>query len=172
MVSAEISDSPETLSPRPSRSKPPRRGLRFSDSLEAPRRGPLAEASEDIPILRLARGRLGTIPATTALTELLCLDITSNQSTQPLRQTHDDTVQRSGRLDVSRVNTLPSAMGRSRGYRPLCCLTPAPRTTRRGESGLGSCNLGISGPTAPSRPRPLDRASDSLIVLRLARDPR
>jgi len=105
------------------------------------------------------------------LTELLWLDITSNQSTQPLRQTHDDTVQRSGRLDVSRVNTLPSVMGRSRGYQTLCCLTPAPRITRCGESGLGPRNLGISAPTAPSRPRPLDKASDSLIPLRLARDP-
>ena len=36
---------------------------------------------------------------------------------------------------------------------------------------MGSCSLGISGPTAPSRPSPLDRASDSLIFLRLARDP-
>ena len=62
-------------------------------------------------------------------------------------------------------------MGQSRGYRPLCCPTPTTRTTRRGESGLGPCNLGISGPTAPSRPRPLGKASDPLIPLRLARDP-
>ena len=105
------------------------------------------------------------------MTKLLWLNITSNQSTQLLRQPHDGTVQRSGRLYVSRVNTLPSATGRSRGYRPLCCLTPAPRITRRGESGLGPYNLGISVPTAPSHPRPLGKASDSLIPLRLARDP-
>ena len=35
----------------------------------------------------------------------------------------------------------------------------------------GSCSLGISEPTTPSRPSPLDRASNSLILLRLARDP-
>ena len=105
------------------------------------------------------------------MTRLLWLDITSHQGARPLRQPHDGTVQQSGRLGVSCVNTLPSATGRSRGYRPLCCRTPAPRITRRGESWLGPCNLGISAPTAPSCPRPLDKASDSLIPLCLTRDP-
>ena len=127
VVSAEIPDSPEAPSPRP-----PRRGLRGSNESpihpRPPRRGPLAEASEEVPILRFARGRLSTSPATAALTKLLWLNITSNQSAQLLRQPHDGTVQRSGRLYISCVNTLPSATGRSRGYRPLCCLTPAPRT--------------------------------------------
>ena len=125
VVSAEISDSPEAPSPRPQKK------CRISDSPEAP--------SPRSPILRFARDRLATSPATTALTRLLWLDITSNQGAQPLRQPHDGTVRRSGRPDVSHVSTLPSATGRSRGYRPLCCLTPAPRTTRREESGLGPC---------------------------------
>ena len=81
----KISDSPEASSPRPLRPRPPRRGLRrstnspihprpprrglqFSDSPEAPSpltslRPPLSsQASAGPPILRLARGRLGSTP--------------------------------------------------------------------------------------------------------------
>ena len=105
-----FSDSPETASLRPPRPGP-RKKCRFSDSREA-----------------------GSAPAPWPPLQPNCSDRTSHPSAQPLRQTHDGTVQRSDRLHASRVNLLPSATAQSRGYRPLCCLTPAPRTSQRGES--------------------------------------
>ena len=134
--------SPEAPSPRPQKK------YRFSDSPEA--------SSPRSAILRLARDRLATSPATTALTRLLWLDITSHQGARPLRQPHDGTVQRSGRPDVRHVSTLPSTTGLCRGYRLLCCLN----SCTKDEHDVGSQNR------VPVTSGPANRP------LRLARDPR
>ena len=141
-VSAKISDSPEAPSPRPQKK------YRFSDSPEA--------SSPRSALLRLARDRLATSPATTALTRLLWLDITSHQGARPLRQPHDGTVQRNGRPDVSHVSALPSTTGLCRGYRLLCCLN----SCTKDEHDVGSQNW------VPVTSGPADRP------LCFARDPR
>ena len=100
-------EAPSSRPPRPG----PRKKCRFSDSREA-----------------------GSAPAPWPPLQPNYSDRTSHPSAQPLRQMHDCTVQRSDRLHASRINLLPSAMAQSRGYQPLCCLTPAPKTSQRGES--------------------------------------
>ena len=102
-----LAEAPSSRPPHPG----PRKKCRFSDSREA-----------------------GSAPAPWPPLQPNCSDQTSHPSTQPLRQTHDGTVRRSDRLHAGRINPLPSETAQSRGYRPLCCLTPAPRTSQRGES--------------------------------------
>ena len=93
-------------------------------------RGPARKASDELSILRLAQGQLGKQPHRFRLDQLLGQDVTSDQRVQPLPryQPNDGSTQRSGRRDVSHIEAMPSEIGQSWGYRPLC-LTLCPRLT-------------------------------------------
>jgi len=123
-------------------------------------RGPTRKSSNEMPILRLARGWLGNNPVTSASTDLPDRASRPINVTNHSRDISQTTARHCGAADEteSRIDAIPSRTGRSRGYRPLCSstvpttsarttlcyLTPAPRTTQRGESRPGHCSLRIS----------------------------
>ena len=153
----------------------PRTRYRFSASPEAPRhealdevpilrlaRGPARKASDEVPILRLARGPtprgLGrgrhiqptrpTTPTTSAERRLDTAEWASRWESHRRHAVRDGT--RQG-LPAAVLVTMPMADTRA----ALCCLTPTPRTARRGKSSLGPCSLRINAQDQllPLKPR-------------------
>ena len=144
----------KALADSPIRPRPTPQGLgRGTDSPPRPRplaRGPARKASDEVPILRLARGRLGISPAA-ALTDL---PDGASHPTETLNHSHnvsrtmaqysgvvDGTGDRTGQgLSATVLGTVPITNART----ALCYLIPALGTTRRGESSPGHYSLGIS----------------------------
>ena len=97
---------------------------RFSDSPEAPRRkasdevpilhlarGPARKASDEVPILRLARGRLGINPVTSALTDFSDRTSHPTNASNHSRDVSRTTARHSGVTDEMGVASTPCRPG-------------------------------------------------------------
>jgi hypothetical protein len=76
---------------------------RFSDSPEAPRR----KASDEVPILRLTRGRLGINPVASALTDFFDRTSHPTNTSNHSRDVSRTTVRYSGVADEAGVTSMP-----------------------------------------------------------------